>query len=91
MSYQMEVYSSLCALRLFDINGIPASSYDFGEQGDADQEGAEDYCCGNMMFTRHDVPQEGVLTRYGITAEEYDSICSELEDSLSFGTCGWCS
>lgn len=91
MSYQMEVYSSLCALRLFDINGIPANSYDFGEQTDVSPETAEDYCCGNMRFTRYEVPQEGVLTTYGITLEDYEAICSELEDTLSFGACGWCS
>ena len=91
MAYTMEVYSALCALRLFDINGIAADTHDFGEQGDADPDSAEDYCCGDMRFTRHESPREGVLTKYGITFEEYDAICFELEDTLSFGSCGWCS
>lgn len=91
MSYKIQVYSALCVLKLFDINGIPADSRDFGEQGDADPWSAEDYCCGDMRFTRNELPDEGVLTKYGITFEEYDAICFELEDSLSFGSCGLCS
>ena len=91
MAYQMQVYSALCALRLFDINGIAASSSDFGEQADHDPFNAEPYCCADMRFERHDEPQEGVLERYGITREEYNEICSELEGLLSFGSCHWCS
>jgi hypothetical protein len=91
MAYQMNVYSALCALSLFDINGIAASSSDFGEQGDRDPFNAEPYCCGDMRFERFVEPQAGVLERYNITREEYDSICDELEDVLSFGSCGWCS
>lgn len=44
-----------------------------------------------MRFERFDEPQESVLERYNITREEYDAICDELEDVLSFGSCGWCS
>ena len=91
MAYQMQVYSHFCALRLFDINGVAAHSSDFGDQYDRDPMNAEDYCCADMRFERFDEPQEGVLERYGITREEYDLICSELEDMLSFGACGWCS
>lgn len=90
MSYRMEVYSALCSLRLFDINGIAADSSDFGEQGDRDPINAEDYACADMRFERYAEPQEGILERYSITREEYDEICDELEDLLSFGNCGWC-
>lgn len=91
MAYTMQVYSALCALSLFDINGIAADTYDFGEQGDADPWNSEDYCCGDMRFTRHESPREDVLTKYGITFEEYNAICYELENALSFGSCGLCS
>jgi hypothetical protein len=91
MAYTMEVYSALCALRLFEINGIAADTHDFGSQQDEDQENAEPWCCGDMRFTRHEVPRKGVLAKYGITLEEYNAICFELEDTLSFGSCGWCS
>ncbi len=50
MAYTMEVYSALCALRLFDINGIAADIYDFGEQSDTAPEISEAYCC--VIFQR---------------------------------------
>lgn len=89
MPYKLEVYSSLCSTALFEINGIAASEYDFGEQGDENPEDAEEYGCGNMTFTPID-PTPEVLSKYGITEDDYWTITRDLEGKLSFGRCGWC-
>lgn len=80
--------SAYCYLKFFEINGITANEYDFGHHEDIAPEEAEPYCCGNMQF----LPSEGrkeIFEKYGITEEEYNQICKEL-DCLSFGCCGWC-
>jgi len=74
----------------FVINGINANSSDFGGQGDMSPETAEEYCCGDMQFTRNPSTPD-VLAKYGITEDEYAEICEKLEGGLSFGRCGWCS
>lgn len=91
MDYKLEIYGSLCATRTFTINGIVANKDDFGDQYDTDPYSAEAYSCGDMRFIPFDEPKEGVLERYGITKEEFDTIKWALESSLSFGRCGWCS
>lgn len=89
MAYKLEVYSSFCATAIFEINGIPARSEDFGYQGDENPEDAEEYGCGNMTFTPSE-PTTDVLEKYKITEEDYWLIASQLEESLSFGNCGMC-
>lgn len=86
---ELEIFGALCATKAFKINGVEASSDDFGNQEDEDRENAEDYGCVNMQFTRKP-PEEGVLRRYGITVGEYEDIAEQLEEKLSFGCCGWC-
>lgn len=90
MAYKMEVFSALCAMRVFDVNGIAANPDDFGEQWDRDAANADDYACADMRFERFAEPPEGVLEKYGIALSEFEEIGDELSDLLSFGSCGWC-
>jgi hypothetical protein len=90
MAYKMEVFSALCSMRVFDVNGIAADTDDFGEQFDHDPMNAPDYGCADMRFGRFMEPPEGVLEKYGITLSEFEEIGDELSDLLSFGSCGWC-
>jgi len=89
MKLELEIYGSLCETNTFTINGINAEYEEFGDKRDHDAENAEPYGCGNMKFIRYDVSSE-ILEKYGITKDEYDVICTELEEKLSFGCCGWC-
>lgn len=90
MKLKLEIYGSLCSTSSFEVNDVTADDADFGEQGDMDEEGAEDYCCGDMQFERKNSTGE-VLEKYKITEAEYSEICEKLEEGLSFGCCGWCS
>lgn len=90
MKLELEVYGSLCSTATFTINGIKASSQDFGEQYDHDQDNAEDYGCGDMQFEKKPATPE-VLAKYNITEPEYNIVAGQLEKGLSFGTCGWCT
>lgn len=90
MTVKIVAYDCLCELETFVINEIAAEYYDFGTKYDCDAENAEQYCCGNMRFFPKE-PCSEVLQKYGITVEEYNEICSRLENELSFGCCGWCS
>lgn len=90
MEVEMIVYEALCELKKFTINGIEADYEDFGEKYDHDRENAEDYACGDMRFDPKLATQE-ILDKYKITTDDYNKICEELEDKLSFGSCGWCA
>ena len=37
------------------------------------------------------MPTQSILDKYKINVDEYKVIVEELEDKLSFGSCGWCS
>lgn len=89
MRLELSFCSSFCATSTFIINGIDADESDFGSQGDEGSDYAEEYGCGNMVFSRKDSTPE-VLKKYGITGPEYELIAGQLEAGLSFGTCGWC-
>lgn len=89
MTLELEVYKALCETSKFIINGIYADYDDFGEKYDRCPGRAEPYACANMQFTRYS-PKKEVLDKYGITEAEYEEICDELENKLSFGCCGWC-
>ena len=90
MNKEIEVYSALCSLSVFEINGITADYDDFGVKEDISPETAADYSCGDMHFTPKLATSE-ILKKYNINVDEYNEICEELEDKLSFGSCGWCS
>lgn len=78
-----------CALYVFTINGRDAVYEDFGSKYDHYRDGAEDYGCGDMRFEANP-PTDEVLSKYGITKREYDTVCKKLEEELSFGRCGGC-
>jgi hypothetical protein len=86
--YTIECRNALCSLSEFTINGIEADWSDFGDKDDHDPDNAEDYGCGDMRFTPTP-PTAEILNKYGITEDQYNTICEEL-DVLSFGNCGWC-
>lgn len=89
MKLELKVFNALCHAEVFEINGIKADSCDFGEKFDRDPGNAEDYACGDMKFTR--IPATPwVLEKYGITVPEYELVAGQLEELLSFGSCGWC-
>lgn len=88
MELKLKVFSALCALEEFEINGIKADSSDFGSQYDRDPDAADDYCCGDMYFEPALATQE-ILDKYKISITEYNDICERL-DVLSFGCCYWC-
>jgi len=90
MKLKLSFFSALCSTCEFNINGIEADKDDFGEKYDHDSENAENYCCGNMKFDPI-LPTQEVLDKYKITVNEYNEIASQLEEGLSFGSCGWCS
>lgn len=92
MQLVIKTYDALCSTKIFTINGKAADSSDFGHSEDVSPETAEDYdyCCGDRQF----LPQEStpeVLARYNINEAEYQQICNELQNKLSWGSCGWCS
>lgn len=87
--YKIEALDCYCATKVFEINGIKADSDDFGYMCDVDPDNAEPYGCGDMRFVPKP-PSDDVLKEYNITKEEYNEICAELEEKLSFGCCGWC-
>lgn len=89
MKLEVKVFSVLCALEVFRINGIEADSDDFGELYDASPQTAEEYGCGNKVFESR-MPTSDILKKYNIDVDEYSKICDKLEGLLSFGRCGWC-
>ena len=89
MKLELEFGTALCYTPTFKINDIEADSEDFGEKYDRSPETAEDYACGDMQFTRVP-PKPEILEKYGITEAEYALVADQLENGLSFGSCGWC-
>jgi len=89
MTLEIKSYSSLCELEVFRINGVKAEYEDFGTKEDRDKDHAEPYCCKDMRFIGRE-PTNEVLKKYSITREDYATIVQRLEESLSFGQCGWC-
>jgi len=90
MKLKLKIGTAFCYAEEFEINGIIADTYDFGEKYDHDSENADDYCCENMKFDPI-LPTQEILDKYKITVNEYNKIASQLEEGLSFGSCGWCS
>ena len=90
MTLELQAYCCLCALEKFIINGIPAEYEDFGDKEDLEPYNAPDYGCGNMQFIPR-LPSQETLNKYHISIDEYNEICKELQENLSFGCCAWCS
>ena len=96
--YTIKVYQCYCLTREFTVNNIDANVADFGMKDDITPECAMKYGgCGNMTFSRFDEGLgdkeeiEACLAKYRITQDEFDSICDELEEKLSFHCCDLCS
>ena len=89
MKYRAEVFSCLCSMEYFEINGIEAGEEDFVHKYDHSPDTAEEYGCGNMQAYVKPATYE-VLSQYGITLDEYNTIAADIAEKLSFGSCGWC-
>ena len=93
MELVIEPFDALpCELEVFTINGKDADSFDFGMTSDHKEDCDDEivaYGCYNRYFEPNP-PAKEVLHKYNITEEEYYKICSELEDKLYVGSCGWC-
>lgn len=78
------------------INWVDIDSDDFWEKYDRLPNEADNfYYCGDMQFTRYEWKEFKIsllrcCNKYKITKEEYIEILEELEDKLSFWSCGWC-
>lgn len=91
MNFKIKTFRALpCSLQVFIINGKDADILDFGEGYDHNISDAEPYCCGDWKFDTKK-PTKEVLSKYGISKGEYFEICSELQEKLNVGSCGWCS
>jgi hypothetical protein len=89
MELELEFERGIFYLRTFKINGKAARIEDFGEKYDHDKAHAEECTCEDMRFDPKPATQ-AVLEKYGITVDEYHTICYGL-DGLSFGKCRLCS
>lgn len=78
-----------CELEIFKINGIDADQEDFGE-GSSNLGNVFSNGCSHK-FIPYKRPTEAVLSKYGITEDEYSEICDKLEDELYVSACGLCS
>jgi hypothetical protein len=90
MKYKAKVYSCLCSLKVFEINDIPADEYDFVYKYDHSRGTAEGYSCGNMQTDVKPFSAD-VLSKYGITVDEYAAIAEDIAEKLSFGRCSLCA
>jgi hypothetical protein len=87
---KLEAEGSFCCLSKESsyLNGIEIDIYEFGEKYNRSSSPVE-YACGDMRFTR--IPfTDAVLTKYGISKEDYSLVCEQLEEVLSFGHCSLC-
>ena len=88
--FYMRAYTGLpCTLEEFTIKGQAADDGDFGHGGDQGHQ-QEPYTCDDHRFIADRRPKPGVLEKYKITRDEFDSICEALEEVLYVGSCGWC-
>lgn len=87
----LNFWTTLCYVH-WDINWIFVDSNDFWEKYDRDSENAEPRACADMQFTRHDDIKliNKALEKYKLSTSEFDEICTELEEKLSFWNCWWC-
>ena len=89
MDVELRIARHLCWAQVFKVNGVKASDLDFGEKYDRDEDEDDGLGCNDMRFTRIP-PTPEVLLKYRITEDEYAAIAAQLEEGLSFGSCGLC-
>ena len=86
-------YCGCGALNCFTINGKDADYTDFGELTDISPDTADKYGCGNMSFVPYkdkDTINE-IISKYGITEDEFYAIIDDLSSALYIGKCNMCS
>lgn len=72
-----------CIPTEFSINGKKAYAADFGKFIKSKSQSGN---CKNHNFVADKLPSKDLLYNYGITHNEYDSICNELVEKLSVNT-----
>ena len=72
-----------CIPTEFSINGKKAYATDFGKFIKSKSQNGN---CKNHNFVANKLPSKDLLYNYGITHNEYDSICNELMKKLSVNT-----
>lgn len=87
----LKAYDYYCATEIFTINGVDATTSDFGESEGLSPWDAPKYGCGNRTFIPYEHPTSDVLKKYDITKEQFANIVDELATVLSFGCCGLCA
>ena len=79
-----------CTCEVFEINRESANIADFGYMADIAPELAEPYACGCKVFIPNKNEAEEAMKIYGITIDEFNKVCEELEEKLFVGSCGLC-
>jgi hypothetical protein len=75
-----------CEPETFEINGVYATYEDFGTKRSFGWAG--DGSCGCSFSAKR--PTDEVLSKYGITRDEYYDVCDALTDKLFVSGCSWC-
>lgn len=90
MFYRLEPNSDDCRRKdiYFVINNINADYNDFGTIVESTKEGWE-FACPPEEFIPKMVTSK-ILEKYNINENEYNHICNELVQLLSFNGCAWC-
>lgn len=90
LSMQLTTVKSHCSPKKFVINGIKATTYDFGQGIDEEPVGEGKFGCGKHVFHHFERPKHGVLEKYHISMDDYRHICAQLDSQLSMGRCKYC-
>jgi hypothetical protein len=87
--FQVRVSKWGCDNRDMIIKGQVANVDEFGSGDDTDPGNKPEYGCGDHKFVCHE-PTDEILSKYGISEDEYRTIAATLEKMLSFGRCRLC-
>lgn len=90
LSMQLSVTKTHCSPKKFVINGVKATTYDFGQGVDEEPVGDGKFGCGCHAFHHFERPKHGVLEKYHISMDDYRHICTQLDSQLSRGRCKYC-
>lgn len=90
LDMKLVVSKTYCSPKKFKINGVNATTYDFGQGIDEEPPKAAEFGCGCHVFRHFEHPKHGILEKYHISMEDYRKICSQLDTQLSRGRCSYC-
>lgn len=90
LDMMLTVSKAYCSPDKFKINGVKATTYDFGQGVDEEPLADGKFGCGHHAFHHFERPKNGVLEKYHISMEDYRTICSTLDAQLSRGRCKYC-